>query len=84
MADYSDAYRRKCCPSSVLGSHEKLCPNNPNYLYEKFGAENNMMPVYADNSGWKQLIGYKCNRGCGTIVWDPEAHIKNVCRSDNG
>ena len=22
---------------------------------------------------------YKCQRGCGTIVWDPEAHVMNVC-----
>jgi hypothetical protein len=22
---------------------------------------------------------YQCRRGCGTLVWDPEAHMKNVC-----
>lgn len=22
---------------------------------------------------------YLCRRGCGTVVWDIEAHMKNVC-----
>jgi hypothetical protein len=22
---------------------------------------------------------YRCRRGCGTLVWNPEDHIKNVC-----
>jgi len=26
---------------------------------------------------------YKCRRGCGTLVWDPEEHIKNVCTEFN-
>ena len=24
-----------------------------------------------------------CRRGCGTVVWDIEAHIKNVCKEFN-
>lgn len=26
---------------------------------------------------------YLCRRGCGTLVWDPEAHMQNVCRDFN-
>lgn len=22
---------------------------------------------------------YLCRRGCGTVVWNPEIHMKNVC-----
>jgi len=22
---------------------------------------------------------YRCRRGCGTLVWNPEDHMKNVC-----
>ncbi len=22
---------------------------------------------------------WQCRRGCGTLVWDPEAHMANVC-----
>lgn len=23
---------------------------------------------------------YRCRRGCGTLVWNPQEHIDNVCR----
>lgn len=26
---------------------------------------------------------YQCRRGCGTIVWNPQEHIDNVCREFN-
>jgi hypothetical protein len=26
------------------------------------------------------LTYYQCRRGCGTLVWDPETHMENVCR----
>lgn len=29
------------------------------------------------------ILYYKCRRGCGGLVWDPEAHMKNVCTEFN-
>lgn len=26
---------------------------------------------------------YLCRRGCGTLVWNPEDHMKNVCTQFN-
>lgn len=27
----------------------------------------------------KGIKYFRCLRGCGTIVWNPEEHMKNVC-----
>lgn len=34
-------------------------------------------PVW--DSGVNRVQYYRCHRGCGTLVWNPEEHMKNVC-----
>ena len=36
-----------------------------------------LFPVY--NRDVTAIQYYRCLRGCGTLVWDIETHIKNVC-----
>ncbi len=31
------------------------------------------------SSGTLSQQVYACRRGCGTVVWSPEIHMKNVC-----
>lgn len=43
-----------------------------------------LKPVYKDDAytmGGQPLhiSHFECMRGCGTLVWNPVAHIKNVC-----
>lgn len=42
-------------------------------------------PVYMREGSalHEKLVHYQCRRGCGTLVWDINDHMKNVCREFN-
>ena len=39
-------------------------------------------PVW-DRGSYAKILYYKCRRGCGTLVWNPEEHSQNVCTKFN-
>lgn len=69
MADYSDAYSR--CPSPAELDEAK---------YRPLGF---MAIRILTSSGTLATQVYACRRGCGTVVWSPEDHMKNVCPEFN-
>jgi hypothetical protein len=82
MADYSGAYEGNCpMRCSILSGHSRKCPSHPDYDRVKWADENGFRPVFtvSDTGRDLQIMHYACERGCGTLVWDPQAHIKNVC-----
>lgn len=38
---------------------------------------------HAEWSEWRSIKYFRCLRGCGCLVHDPEAHMKNVCTTFN-
>lgn len=61
-----------------MGPHHRLCEDNPHYEANK--AEDELLAkMRVLGFVPKQSKLFQCRRGCGTLVWDVEAHIKNVC-----
>jgi hypothetical protein len=71
MADYSGAYERTCCNSSVFGDHQPLCTNNLHRKRHVLARKHNMK--YDEESHL-----YFCHNGCGMPVFDPPAHMRFV------
>lgn len=48
---------------------------------DRLNRANGFHPVYVRRGDTfsEDLAYYQCRRGCGTLVWDIETHIKNVC-----
>lgn len=68
MADY-DWFDRTPTEAEIKGSKWRPLGLHPVYQQGKYTMGGS--PLYLDY--------FQCRRGCGTLVWDPEAHIKNVC-----
>lgn len=73
----------KPCGCQLMGQHRRLCEDNP--AYERNVREDK---VHAERriQGFVWDVGsdaWYCRRGCGCVVWDVEAHTKNVCTSFN-
>lgn len=75
MADY-DWFSVSCCTGSTISGHDITCENNPNHSMYRYAKQHNMTLFWVDG----RPVAYKCNRGCGCIIWDIDAHIENVCR----
>ena len=76
MADYSYS----CCGGPP---HKQSCKFHHNYAVWK--AHQEVLARYR-SQGFVSFGNdglYKCRRGCGTVVWDVDTHIKNVCPSFN-
>lgn len=48
--------------------------------YRPLGFDRLIIPT---TSGTVACQVYRCRRGCGTLVWNPEEHMKNVCTQFN-
>lgn len=71
MADYG----YDCCSGPP---HEESCRYHHNY--PKWKEHQDSLAKLRVQGFVEHTNGvYKCRRGCGTLVWDVEAHIKNVC-----
>lgn len=86
MADYDWG---PDCGCGFMQPHHRLCENNPNYELNKnidheiaqARAKGFVYIGTADTDGLgRQQMLWGCRRGCGTVVWHLEDHIKNVCR----
>jgi len=72
MADY-DHWDQPCCGG--FPGHKEHCHNHPHY-----SAYKNRADKRAQGYVWSlEQQAYRCRRGCGTLVWDTDAHSKNVC-----
>lgn len=80
MADYSDAYRSSCnyCGSWYGHSQECTSPQMTTARAIQAAKENGFTPAES-RSGYFMPEKWKCNRGCGCVVWDMETHMKKVC-----
>jgi len=76
MADYD--WGKSCC--GQISGHREDCEDHPIYASRNAAARKwRPLGLRLDfNTGY-----YECRRGCGTLVWDAEAHIKNVCTEFN-
>lgn len=77
MADYD--WGKSCC--GQMFGHTRECYSHPSYANRKLAEKYNMTPVwdYNDTTGAQRITHYLCKSGCGCLVFDPEAHRKNVC-----
>lgn len=76
MADY-DNWNQPCCGG--FPGHEEHCHNHRNYQsYVSKARLRTQGYVWNENAR-----AYQCRRGCGTLVWDTQAHSKNVCPEFN-
>lgn len=76
MADYD---WRKACGCQLMGSHNRLCEDNPNYKRNvawdaKLGRMRSQGFIWDDNAE-----AWQCRRGCGCLVWNVADHTTNVC-----
>lgn len=78
MADYD--WGQPCC--GRMTGHAEACPNHPQADLRALALANNMTPVYhyGEMSSTGYIEYFECNNGCGCLVHDIDAHMKNVCR----
>ena len=72
MADYD--WGKGCCGMTV--GHADDCPEHP--ILKKVNAraaELRPLGFIYDH----KTKAFFCRRGCGTLVWNPEEHMENVC-----
>lgn len=68
MADYD--WFDPCESCGVRQGHDTSCRWHRHYKSFVQGFE------------WNPAAkAFRCLRGCGTLVWDKQAHMANVCRS---
>lgn len=77
MADYSYS----CCAGPP---HKESCRFH--HKYDTWRAEQDYLAKMRAQ-GFVPLepnkVAFRCRRGCGTLVWDIDMHIKNVCPTFN-
>lgn len=78
MADYRWGDNCKHCGRYKFMSddHAEDCPKHRNA--KQFRA---ILAVGGGFTFMPEVMAYKCKRGCGTLVWDIESHVQNVCKS---
>lgn len=88
MADYSDAYAHQCGKCGGWNGHTPNCTSEGEIQrrYRVKMKELGFIPADSAphyNPSYK-TTSWNCLRGCGTVVHDPETHMKNVCKDYSG
>ena len=85
MADYRDFCGECGGQTNFGGQHNPWCSRARDdvkvaYYAEQTRLAQGFVPFKVTTQfGCYTQVGWKCQRGCGCIVWEPDEHMKNVC-----